>query len=110
MRDSMAYPTIQNSHGRLLQSPPLRCALPAPTSTIAGLLPDGLPAIEMPESIPLLLSMSAVEDWLKEKTGFRNSDEITAYFDARLAAKKKQDYERLMQHPAFRRWANRRVS
>ena len=114
MFDFSSFLTIQNtSQGRLLQAPPSRArllALPAPDPKIAGFLADGLPTIEMAESIPLMLSMSAVEDWLKEKTGFRNSDEIVAYYDARLAAKKQQDYERLMQHPAFRRWANRRVS
>ena len=110
---------ISTSQGQLLQLPPPRTrllALPAPDPKITGFLADGLPVIEIPESIPPLAARSApsgkalLEAYLKEKTGFRNADEINAYFDARLEAKKKQDYERLMQHPAFRRWADRRVS
>jgi len=115
MLDFSHYVTISTSQGRLLQSPPPRAgllALPAPTAQIAGFLATGtrLPVIEIPESIPPLFSMAEVEAYLKEKTGFRNAEEITAYFDARMAAKKQQDEARLMQHPAFRKWANRRVS
>ena len=115
MIDFTNFLTIQPSQGRLLQAPPPRAgllALPAPMPQIAGFLAEGmrLPVIEIPESIPPLFSMAAVEAYLKEKTGFRNAEEITAYFDARMAAKKQQDEARLMQHPAFRKWANRRVS
>ena len=108
--------TIPTSEGRLLQAPPPRAgllALPAPVPPITGFLAEGvrLPVIEIKESIPLLLTQSEIEAYLKQKTGFRNLAEINAHFDARMEEHKQRYHERLMQHPAYRQWvADRRVS
>ena len=58
-----------------------------------------------------MITVSDVEAYLKQKTGFRNLAEINAHFDARMEETKRRYQERLMQHPAYRQWvADRRVS
>ena len=105
MIDFTNYLTSPTSHGRLLQAPSPRAgllALPAPTPPIAGFLGDGLPVIMMEESIPLILTMSDLENWLKKTTGYRNIEEIEAEYNAEIEKIKQHYYDQLLQRRARR--------
>ena len=100
MIDSSYHLTTQTiSQGQSLRLPPPRSrvlALPAPAPQIAGFLADGLPVIEMNASIPPLYALPDVGAYLKQKTGFRNLEEINAHFDAKMEEIERRGYERLM--------------